>query len=1288
MRTSFLIATLFIVTAAQAAITGTLMTPDGVAIAGGRVAAFPFLTSDERRSAILTGREPVALVTTTSDARGRFVLEIPADNAVVSLRIDGAGRAPHQVATARNQELGALRLRAARPGRGRVIAGGKPVGGAMVVVSGSFHQVVRTDRDGSYEIPDTVGVHLAVLHSDYAIAEAASTPESETGALDHQLDRGISLEGTVVTEDGAPVAGATIVLGDWPLAQSGEDGSFTIPHAPRDWKVLAAYAGELAAWQRFAGAGDQQLRVSRAPMIQGRITDAKSGNPIGGALVATAPPIAGDRVRSPAAITDVKGTFELPTVPGERMILVSHPLYLGEMSQVSIGQGERKSVDIRVNPLSLVTGSVVDEEKKPVAGASIVVESADASAAQRNALRAVAHTAPDGSFTARYFSLDPDIRIRASSPHGPSAVSETFARTPGDVRRGVTIVIPVGFALKGRVTDSEGKPLEGVKVSAVESDETAALRGMRPLVDPNAAGVFSASDGTFDLRVTEGLFDFSFTRDGYAPKRVFAQKVSAETLPQLEVSLDRAVAISGRVMRSGVGVAGVGVSAGSAHAITDAAGKFSLGGLSRGPVSVFIQKSDEFIQESRLLEAPKDDLVFEVAAGRRVAGRVIDRKSGLPIASFTAGISWSVGIPGGGSRGTTHTQPFDAADGAFEFENVPAGAITVVANAPGYASASLDITADDAGDLTRLQLELDQAIRIMGRVTDPDGNPIDGVYVSADRRQVIRRQISSPSSTTNANGEYSLDGVNPSAGMLTFHREGFLQLTKQIDEPGSAREIRIDVQLSRGDQFRGSVVAMSGTPVDDALVTVFGTGISESTRTDGGGRFEITGLPAGKYTIRVRKPGVPARTLHEVPVSGQTPLRIVMNEGGTITGRIRGLAASELPLVTVSAAGSDAYTDGAVGADGEYRLDGAPLGRVTVFASVRTQMMERSSDRHEIDISANRITTLDLTFRQGATVRGRVTRGGEPMAAASVTFSGDGNHLSATTANDGTYEISHLEEGPYVVIVSAGPRRDFRTHYVVSESATLDIPFPAGYVRGRVLDASTGEPLSNVQLGLQKRQAPAYAVPSPVVSDSRGAFSIEAVPPGTYVLTGRSDDFAAEAYEVSVGTTGLDGVEVRMKRSSETSLEILDGRTGQRLQARVSVYDTRGNLLHDSFGPAGGLMQLPLATGSYTAQVSAHGYAARIVTITSPSSQRVTLSPGGTLDIRAAHSGRMTVRLLDGSGQPYPRQASMHVFSHGAGRLHNIAPGTYTVEVLEDDGSVSASRQVTVQEGGITQLDI
>jgi hypothetical protein len=100
------------------------------------------------------------------------------------------------------------------------------------------------------------------------------------------------------------------------------------------------------------------------------------------------------------------------------------------------------------------------------------------------------------------------------------------------------------------------------------------------------------------------------------------------------------------------------------------------------------------------------------------------------------------------------------------------------------------------------------------------------------------------------------------------------------------------------------------------------------------------------------------------------------------------------------------------------------------------------------------------------------------------------------------------------------------------------------------------------------------------------------------------------------------------------------------------------------------------------------------VPIQVPSAQRViALTPGGTINIRSKHSERRRVRLLDANGIPVGRLSNPFPSrdlapSPGTTPLLNIAPGTYTIQLLGAGDAVAGSTRVEVQEGRATDVEL
>jgi hypothetical protein len=1301
-----------------AAITGVVMTSDGQPISGARVSIRAFESGEAARLRLLSpAPEAVPLASVQTDSKGVFSLESPKEP-TVDLSIYARGYQPAQRSIERDEEVGAIVLPKSEMRKGSVTAGGKPVANALVVVNfGGYEHLARTDEQGRYEAPDPKRARsIAVVHPDYAALDETFITMSGVNAsvLNRTLAPGSAFKGTVVGgEQSSPVAKATIFVDGWPLATTGDDGTFTIAHMPPKWTTITARKDALLAQRAFTKESSATLRLARGATISGRITNSKTRVPVAGAVVRVGPRRFGPGAdnNSFTVLTDAKGAFSVVVPAATYTVMATHPGYEVNPADASAVPGQQTSKDIALSPLARVSGVVLDESKRPVVVASLDTEDVGNNGRFGMPMRIMrgsdgVMSGPDGRFSMRV-QPDQELLVHATKRGFPAAKSETFSIPAGDRKGGLVLTIPTGVAVSGRALDTNGDPLSGVAVTAAEVE--GGQRGMMTrtfiagLSSNEEDVVRTGSDGTFTMRVKEGTYDFTFRREGLAPKTVRGQNVTVSSSPNVEATMEPAAEISGRVTRGGAGIANVMVLAmvpgsGANSATTGPDGSFTLTGLAPGSVRLMVRSAEEFVQEQRTVTAPANDVIIDVRAGSRVSGRVVEKGSGKAITAFDAGITTSRGGAGGMvMMGPPQLRSFTSEDGSFTLESVPAGAMVVMASAPGYASTRLNVNVEEGKEVTGLELQLDTGVKLIGRVTGSNGSPLSDVTVRVMPSPTgsFATSGSERTSVTDGSGEYTIDGLESGEESISFSHPKHTTAQKSVTLKG--RETRLDMQLTSGSRFSGTVVTEAGAAVADAQVEATSSSGYETARTNANGTFELDSVSPGRYRFRASKAGFVDGVAVDVDVTAGTPLRIVMKTGGTISGRIIGLTAQELAIAQVEAFAAQTSAGGIVEPNGNYRIEGVAAGSVQIQASTGSfGGPSRRAPAQMVDLAPGGSQQVDITFPNDITVSGRVTRNGMPIASGQVNFLPRGSSTrasgSSATDNDGRYSVTGLEEGEYTVMISDSQRggTPYSTTYRVRGTATHDIEYKTNTLRGRVLDRSTNEPLSNVMVAL--RNTAATDGPRSTrsgLTDATGAFLIDSIPSGSYVATATREGFANESKDVYVSESSAADLEFSLARNAGVVLTVVDARSGQALSARAVAFDMQGRIADETRMTFGGgevgNITLNVAPGTYTATISALGYASRQMTIQSPSTQTVALSPGGTVELRSKHNKPMRIRLLDASGMPYPK-FSTNVPSRellpspGTTTLQYIAAGTYTLQLLDGEVVID-SKRLTVAEG-------
>src|SRR5258708_26086737 len=150
-------------------------------------------------------------------------------------------------------------------------------------------------------------------------------------------------------------------------------------------------------------------------------------------------------------------------------------------------------------------------------------------------------------------------------------------------------------------------------------------------------------------------------------------------------------------------------------------------------------------------------------------------------------------------------------DGTFSVPVIP-GRTELRVTAAGFVKAACGgLTVEEGKPLPGIEVRMDRGGRVVGRVTS-GGEPVAQAYVMAFADRYTGAQ---PGATTDANGEYVIDGVDAGQRPVEARKSGLLPKNKQgITKAGE--EVRADLELDKGREVRGRVLHRSGRPIESA----------------------------------------------------------------------------------------------------------------------------------------------------------------------------------------------------------------------------------------------------------------------------------------------------------------------------------------------------------------------------------------------------------------------------------------------------------------------------------------
>jgi sugar lactone lactonase YvrE len=238
----------------------------------------------------------------------------------------------------------------------------------------------------------------------------------------------------------------------------------------------------------------------------------------------------------------------------------------------------------------------------------------------------------------------------------------------------------------------------------------------------------------------------------------------------------------------------------------------------------------------------------------------------------------------------------------------------------GYSPDSKVITviADQKVTVDDLSLQPEEKGRIEGRVTDANGNNLEGVTITTKPYTIT--------TDTNSQGRYSINEIDEREYTITASKDGFVAKSVDDIKVSGKSTVVVDIQLfpspPKGGNIEGTVVNSDKLPLEGVTITTDPPTVYPTTEK--AGRYKITGINAGSYTVKALTPdGIRGSTLVPVDVKGGETTTGVVIEIDTIPPAARPIYPADGQVINQAKPEFRAYVhdnEGGSGLDGRLTL--------------------------------------------------------------------------------------------------------------------------------------------------------------------------------------------------------------------------------------------------------------------------------------------------------------------------------------------------------------------------------
>ncbi|WP_437484967.1 carboxypeptidase-like regulatory domain-containing protein [Sorangium sp. So ce1014] len=422
----------------------------------------------------------------------------------------------------------------------------------------------------------------------------------------------------------------------------------------------------------------------------------------------------------------------------------------------------RRSPEARPEARPTISGQVYGTDGSAVAGATVVAMAFEIAG---NVLSTAASAKSDDS--GRFELTLPEGMYQLSASvegYGTSATTAHTGQTVG-------LVLPKSGAIEGRVLDERGEPVQRFAI-----DVLSAATEEDPASPPLFSRMFESPDGSFRIAQLPSwqIFVRAAAAD-HAPTFSSPVTVRSGDVEKMELTLSKGCTLTGRAVDpSGAPQPGVFVDAESliaagemsnialeaaAQAQTEDDGSFVLSNVPKGKIAVRGYDGANAVSTLNVDAADCDGLAplnLVMSPGGSLSG-VVRGADGEPRAGVWLSLL---------HRAIGFVSTVSDAEGRFHFDQIPAGAIRLLAQLDGR-SKLINFSISEGKEMKQdITLPPEGTGELRGRVT-AGGKPLQGVRVELATLLVSDETIAMYYPVTAEDGSFRVSALPPGAYMVS-----------------------------------------------------------------------------------------------------------------------------------------------------------------------------------------------------------------------------------------------------------------------------------------------------------------------------------------------------------------------------------------------------------------------------------------------------------------------------------------------------------------------------------------